>query len=105
MIIYRPACGGLEEAMAQAKEFESEQEMKEYIVKKYTEIHNQAPFGAEDISIAEEAVEDRRIGWKDCRYVCTRRYFNEDYIKKYGAAQCIGYCAEDYEKGKQTCIG
>lgn len=45
MIIYRPACGGLAEAMAQAKEFESEQEMKEYIVKKYADVHDQAPFG------------------------------------------------------------
>lgn len=98
MIIYRPACGGLAEAMAQAKEFESEQEMKEYIVKKYADVHDQAPFGIEDISIDKESVEDDRIGWKDCRYVCVRRFFDENYIKKYGTAQCIGYCAQNYKK-------
>ena len=35
MIIYRPHRGSLADAMAEAKEFNNEQEMKEYIVKQW----------------------------------------------------------------------
>jgi len=39
---------------------------------------------------------DNRSGWKDTRYVCTKRFGDKDNIKLYGVPQCIGMCATDY---------
>lgn len=56
-----------------------------------------APFEIQDIVIDKEnPYEDNRIDWNDTMYVCVKRYGNEDYIKQYGAPQCIGMCATDY---------
>lgn len=102
MIIYRPHRGGLAEAMAEAKEFETEGEMKRHIYECHKEYfldlgYPNAPFEIEDIVIDKENPhEDDRIGWHDTMYVCIKRYGNEDYIKKYGTPQCIGMCATDY---------
>lgn len=104
MIIYRPHRGGLAEAMAEAKEFETEEEMKRYIYEHHKAYcldlgYPNAPFEIEDIEIDyERPIEDERIGWNDEMYVCVKRYGNEDYIKKYGTSQCIGMCATDYKR-------
>lgn len=94
MIIYRPQRGTLEEAMKEAKEFETEDEMKDHIVKVWDGLVKK-----EDIVITRIPFEDVRIGWKDCRFVCINKLGDEDYIKEYGCPQCIGYCATDYEQG------
>lgn len=95
MIIYRPHRGKLADAMAEAKEFNNEQEMKNYIVEDWN-----GYISIEDIIIIDndEIIEDNRIGWKDTRYVCTKRVGNDDYIKKFGHPQCIGMCATDYKR-------
>lgn len=98
MIIYRPHRGGLAEAMALEKEFETIKEMKEYIVQQHTDEEMGAAFEIDDIVIGDENAEDYRIGWNNTCYVCVKRYYSEDFIEKYGAAQCIGMCATDYEK-------
>lgn len=104
MIIYRPHRGGLTEAMAEAKEFETEEEMKQYIYEQHKAYfldlgYPNAPFGIDDIVIDKENPhEDNRIGWLDTMYVCVKRYGDEDYIKKYGTPQCIGMCATDYKR-------
>lgn len=104
MVIYRPHRGGLAESMAEAQEFETEEEMKQYIYdfhKKYfLDLgYPNAPFEIEDIVIDKEnSHEDDRIGWHNTMYVCVKRYGNEDYIKKYGTPQCIGMCATDYDR-------
>lgn len=95
MIIYRPHRELLADAMAEAKEFNSEQEMKEYIVKQYD-----GYFSIEDIVILGDPYNDERIGWEDTRYVCTKRFGDQDYIVKYGVPQCIGMCATKYIKIK-----
>lgn len=91
MIIYRPHRGSLVEAMAEAKEFNSELEMKEYIVEEWNHY-----FNILDIVISDDIIEDNRNGWKDTRYVCTKRFGQQDNIAKYGVPQCIGMCATVY---------
>ena len=93
MIIYRPQRGLLAEAMAEAKEFNNENEMKEYIVKEWD-----GYFSIEDIVIADEEYNDTRIGWQDTKYVCTKRFGNQDNIILYDCPQCIGMCATKYVK-------
>lgn len=93
MIIYRPHRGNLADAMAEAKEFDSEDQMKDYIVSQWN-----GYISKEDIVIDNEKVNDDRNGWKDTSYVCTNRMGNEDYIKNFGCPQCIGMCATDYRK-------
>jgi hypothetical protein len=92
MIIFRPHRGSLADAMAEVKEFENEEQMKEHIVKDW-----QWFISFEDIVIGELLINDKRIGWKDTRYVCTKRMGNDDYMKIYHCPQCIGMCATDYK--------
>lgn len=98
MIIYRPIRFSLFESMALAKEFETIQEMKEYIVKEHTWEEVGPAFEIDDIVIGNESIKDDRIGWNNVCYVCVKRYLSEDYIEKYGVAQCIGMCATDYNR-------
>lgn len=104
MIIYRPHKGGLAEALVEVKEFQKEEEMKQYIYEEHKNYYqglgySNAPFEIEDIEIdAQNPHNDERIGWHDTMYVCVKRYGNEDYIKKYSTSQCIGMCATDYER-------
>lgn len=92
MIIYRPHRGGFSEAMALAKEFETVEEMKGYIVKEHTDEEAGRAFEFDDIVLGEETANDPSNGWKDTRHVCVKRYFNEIYP----VPQCIGMCATDY---------
>jgi hypothetical protein len=79
--------------MSEAKEFDNENQMKEYIISQWNGF-----VSVEDIVIDDKSVvNDDRNGWKDTRYVCTKRMGDEDYIKKYGTPQCIGMCATDYK--------
>ncbi len=100
MIIFRPHRRTLDEAMAEAKEFDSVEEMKKHIVKLWNEgwSGSKELFTADDIVINEKsAVNDDRIGWEDSMHVCVKRMGDEDYMKKYGTPQCIGMCATKYK--------
>lgn len=106
MVIYRPHRGGLAEAMAEAREFENFEEMKQYIYDDAEVFNGEKAFEIEDIVVSDELREDWRIGWKDSRYVCVKRYFSDDFMKLYGVPQCIGQCATDYpglEQSKEMC--
>ena len=48
----------------------------------------------EDIVIGEIIGDDDRIGWKDCRHVCTKAFGSEEYP----IPQCIGWCDLGDEK-------
>lgn len=102
MIIFRPHRMGIDigEAMEKAKEFNTVEEMKEYIVELWQgDSGSSKLFTIDDIVIDEKsAVNDNRIGWEDSMYVCVKRMGDEDYIKKYGTPQCIGMCATKYRK-------
>jgi hypothetical protein len=101
MIIYRPHRGHFNESLDEAKEFNNELEMKQYIVEEWRDtwkgITNDL-FDVDDIVINKESTNDNRIGWKDTHYVCVKRIGEEDYMKKYGCPQCIGYCATNYKE-------
>ena len=91
MIIFRPHKGSLSEAMKYAKEFNNEQEMKEYIATDW-----QGYFSVEDIVIGENIGDDERIGWKNVHYVGSKRFGDEDNIALYGTPQCVGMCSTEY---------
>ncbi len=117
MVIYRPHKGSLADALAEAEEFQTEEEMKYHIMRQYRdyaqgllEIENnyidsnssKIPkyidnplFDLEDIVIDDKCYDDERCGWHDTRYVCVKRMGNEVY----DCPQCIGMCATDYERG------
>lgn len=96
MIIYRPHRGSLIESIKEAKEFNNEQEMKEYIVKKWDNY-----FSVDDIVLYDEIINDDRIGWEDTKYVCTKRFGEQDNMALYGYPQCIGMCATKYKRSEQ----
>lgn len=101
MIIFRPNRRMLDEAMAEAKKFDTVEEMKEHIVKVWHEGWDgpEELFTVDDIVIDEKsAVKDDRIGWEDSMYVCVKQMGKTDYIKKYGIPQCIGMCATKYKE-------
>lgn len=93
MIKYRPNRGGLSEAIAEAREFNNEDEMKEYMVHQWNEwlIDQREPmFRKEDVVIGEALGDDDRIGWKNVRHVCVKRMGNAVFAHP----QCIGWCGE-----------
>ena len=78
MIIFRPHRGILADALAEAKEFNSIEEMKEYILQDWTDWflkfgNKDKPFQLDDIVIDDQPIDDERCGWHDCRYVCLKR--------------------------------
>lgn len=90
MIIFRPHRELLYEALEGMKEFESIDEMKQYISKSYEGLA-----AVDDIFLDKRTVKDDRIGWNDTRYVCTRKLENDDVCE-----MCIGMCATDYDCDK-----
>ena len=83
MIKYRPHRGSLDEAMKEYQEFDTVDEMIQYIVKDWS-----GYISAEDISVGKIQGEDDRIGWRAWRYVLTRRVGDDHY----DTPQCIGMC-------------
>ena len=88
MIKYRHHRGSLADAMKTAQEFASIEEMKSYICDDLN-ADGLDWIGEDDISIGEPLGDDPRVGWKDVRYVLTRRYGREIY----DYPQCIGMCS------------
>lgn len=97
MILFRPIKGSLSEAMQLVKEFETENDMKDYISKRW---------GGDYISFDDIIIDDKsfdesdRNGWKNTKYVLTKTMGDTDCIAEYGVPQCIGYCATEYDKRK-----
>jgi len=94
MYIYRPHRSTLSESIVEAKEFKTKEEMFKYIVGCYSRKGEMPPFGIYDLVIDERKINDERIGWRDTRNVCVRRFYNEMYY----IPQCIGMCATKYRK-------
>ena len=105
MIKYRPHRATLQDAMKEAREFENYDELKRFVVDEWTRKSDwigeppylyctEPPFAESDIVIGDVLGDDDRIGWKNVRHVCTKRYGSKDYMKLYGCPQCIGMCGE-----------
>lgn len=92
-IIYRPAGSMMSvyEALEQAKEFNTMEELLDFLVS----WHENA-FEKEDLVFRYYGY-DKRIDW-ETYLICTNRYDNEDYIKKYGTPQAIGYFTFKYDE-------
>ena len=96
MIKYRPHLGSLEDSMKEAREFENYEDMKRHVLREHDVWNTDGvmPFDLDDIVIGDVLGDDDRIGWKNVRYVCVKRYGSDDYMKLYGCPQCIGMCGE-----------
>ena len=94
MIKYRPHRGCLADAMAEAREFETVEELKAHVWKSWNETNGVVWFDQEDIVIGEILGDDDRIGWENVRHVCVKRMGSEDYMALYESPQCIGWCGE-----------
>lgn len=93
MIIFRPQRSTLEESMAEAKEFESIEEMKKYIVEQ-----SNNSFSIQDIVISTIEINDTRTGWEDSKFVSVKLSGKQDPTKDFMAPQAIGICATRYRK-------
>ena len=96
MIKYRPHLGSLEESMREEREFETYEDMKRHVLREHAiwNTDEVTMFDLDDIVICDSLGDDDRIGWKNVRYVCVKRYGSDDYMKLYGCPQCIGMCGE-----------
>lgn len=90
MIKYRPHRGSLADAMAEAREFATIEEMKAHVWNCWNGKDGVVWFDIEDIVIGEILGDDSRIGWKNVRHVCIKRCGGEVYA----TPQCIGWCGE-----------
>lgn len=95
MVIYRPHRGGLKEAMAEAREFPSVEDMLAYIVEEHTDAVWGPAFDLDDLVLGREARDDSRTGWHDTRYVYIKRYYRGEV---YDPPAPIGFFSEDYER-------
>lgn len=87
MIKYRPHKGSLSESINEEKEFDTVDQMYDFILSDWNPGHKF--FDRGDLSISKDFGRDKRINWKECRYVCTKRIGKD----KYDIPQCIGYCS------------
>ena len=69
MVKYRPHRGGLAESLKEAREFESIDEMKRYILGNLKKILGDE-ISLDQITIDDsKSINDDRIGWRNVRYV------------------------------------
>lgn len=100
MIKYRPHRGSLSDAMKEARVFGNIDEMKLFVWDSWNRwmdwcgVKECGFFDLEDIVIGEVLGDDNRIGWKNVRHVCIKRFGDKDYMEIYGSPQCIGWCGE-----------
>lgn len=91
--LYRPHRGALADAMEELKEFDTYEEMLDYIQKEH-KIDGNFAFDKEEIYISYYGYDDR-IDWET--YIVTvGRYLNENYLEKYHTPQAIGFMTFKY---------
>ena len=91
-IIYRPHRGSLSQSIREARIFNSEEEMKAWIVEEWAKPFGYKLFNIEDIVIDKEEINDNCIYWKETRYFWIKRCGSEFY----SYPQCIGMCATKF---------
>lgn len=87
MVKYRPHRGGLAEAMAEAKEFETVEEMIKHICVE-DDFFRIRP---EDVIIGDPEGDDLRVNWMNVHIVSTKRINNTIYEPP----AAIGFCSID----------
>lgn len=86
---YRPHRGSLDKSMSEAKEFNSIDEMRDFLVSDWNGMGFGEIFTKDDIVVCDDRGKDERIDWKECRYVLVSRMG----AIRYCPVQCIGYCS------------
>lgn len=84
MIIYRPHRGSLSDALSEAKEFSTWQELKEYVASTWNSMGFEQ-VESSDVTIKTDSIMDERICWEDTRMVLCKSY-------------PVGFCATQYPK-------
>lgn len=87
MVKYRPHKGMLTESTKDEMEFDTIDQMYDYILEYWN--YYGSILDRVDLSITRDFGRDDRTDWKELRYVCTNR-FGES---KYDIPHCIGYCS------------
>lgn len=92
MIIFRPYNEILALSLAEAKEFNSVDEMKKYVVELVNSNRKDPEIlsTVNDIVIGEVELDEWSTGWEDTRKVSLKIGF--------GASTCIGFVATKYKK-------
>ena len=101
MIAFRPQTRDLNQDMQDAKQFDNEEEMKNYVVELWNEdwCGDASLFTVEDLVIDyDSAVNDKRTGWEDSMNVCVKKIGDTDYMQMYGMPKIIGICATKFPK-------
>ena len=75
IIKFRYHRGGLKESLATMRTFTSWEQLLAWLVhESYDQFIGAYAFSEEDIVIDEKQYHDKRIGWKDARWVCIKKY-------------------------------
>jgi len=72
--MYRPHRGALEDAMKEAKEFDSLDDLLGYAALSGVDDVYGVLYTRDDLTLGEWEKDDHRIGWYKCRYVVSHRY-------------------------------
>lgn len=83
MVIYRPHKGGLKEAMAEAKESNSIDEMKQYVCDEHNRLIPWFQIKPTDIYIQDTESSDERVKWHNLFYLLYERASKISDIKGY----------------------
>ena len=92
-ILYRPHRGSLEESMECVKEFNTLEDMINWICED-SEFCGKEMFRVEDINFSWYCY-DERIDWQTF-IVKTNKYGEENYLEKYHTPQAIGFMTFKY---------
>ena len=81
--------------MKKARCFNTLDELKQYAVEYNCSWCGDETFNVEDLVLGEPTNgDDDRIGWRNNRYIYTKRRGSTDYMQKYGCVQCVCFVGE-----------
>lgn len=86
MLVYRPQRGSLNDAMKEAQNFKTKDDLFQFISSQYGGM-----IRPEDITLSEDSIADHRVGWENVHMVLATRIGDLDLVALYGCGQCIGF--------------
>lgn len=95
MIVYRPHCGSLKNALKEARVYENEYRMKQSIANEWNLTCGRKELNPENIVISQDGYSDYKSGWKNVHEVYVTKLGSKDLVNEMGAMMCIGYCSYD----------
>ena len=93
-VLYRPQRGGLDESMEELKEFDTVEDLLNWLCEDSDIGWGKEMFAVEDINFSYYCY-DERIDWQT--YIVTiNKWGKEDYLEKYHRPQAIGFMTFKY---------